>query len=202
MSTMLRYFILNFWVLSALLCSGFLSNSAFADFTVRGHIVIKDSIYYLKTDNPSSEHLIIAADEQVQKHLQCLEEDDYLSGAASVINGSHFVLKSVEYVGINKLLASWRDDSEVFNFYDFRTFYYWQFNKGINRFRGPFPYHYVLSPNGGSTNLCSWKIFITNETEVVFGVINFVGSSRVRLDIYDSNTGEIYMTKILFKTNF
>jgi len=232
------------YVVIYLVANCFVMTKASAEFNVRGRIVIKDSIYYLKLENKKTDHLIIAVDDIVQSNLKCLKEGDYLSGTANLINGTHIALKSVEHVGLQKLLANWRNDREVFNFSDFKTFYYWQFSKKIfekykirnvrfeqlsrtsniskqskrevkeetaktqtvsretNRFRGPFPYHYILSPNDNNFESCSWKMFITNETEVVFAILKWISNKQIRIDIYDSNNGEILMTKHLIQTSF
>lgn len=187
-----------FTVISLIAC--LFPNNVKAEITIRGRVNIKDSIYYLQLDNKKIDHLIIAADDLVQSHLKCLRTGDYLSGAASIINGTHIALKSVEYVGLRKLLTNWRNNNEVFHFSDFKTLHYWQFNREVNKMRGPFPYHYILSPNGSNYNNCSWKIFITNDSEVVFGILRWVASNQIRLDIYDSNNGEILMTKQLFQS--
>lgn len=189
-----------FYVVISLIAHCFFSDSVKAEVTVRGRVNIKDSIYYLNFDNKKSDHLIIAVDDLVQSNLKCLRTGDYLSGAASMINGTHIALKSVEYVGLQRLLSNWRNDNEIFRFSDFKTLHYWQFNKGINKTRGPFPYHYILSPNGSNYNNCSWKIFITNDTEVVFGILKWETGNQIRIDIYDSNNGEILMTKHLIQS--
>lgn len=190
-----------FFVVISLIAHCFISDIAKAEITVRGRVNIKDSIYYLQFDNKKSDHLIIAVDDLVQSHLKCLRTGDYLSGTASMINGTHIALKSVEYVGLKKLLTNWRNDNEIFHFSDFKTLHYWQFNKDLNKARGPFPYHYILSPHGHNHNNCSWKIFITNDTEVVFGILKWIFSNQIQLDIYDSNNGEVLMTKKLIQSS-
>ncbi len=191
----------HFCLVFSLIAQCLFLSTASADFTAKGRIRIKDSIYYLQFDNKKMDYLIIAVDDLVHSHLQCLKEGDYLSGTAKIINGSHVALKSVEYVGLKALLANWRNDNEVFYFSDFKTFYYWQFQKSANRFRGPFPYHYILSPNGRKpSDPCSWKIFITNDVEVVYGVLRWMTTDRIRMDLYDSNTGEIHIIKHLHQS--
>ncbi len=165
---------------------------------VQGLIFVKTGDYYLHTDNADYE--LITTDPLVLERLRCLNDGDSISGNGFKVNANQISLNTIEYVGLKKLLAYWYNKQEVFNFADFSNLNYWHYSMGSKLVRGPFKFHYALSPVGKKNGQCNWKIFIADDREVVLGNLKWIAERILQIEIYDSNTGEIYSTKQLIQT--
>ena len=122
-----------------------------------------------------------------------------MSGSASVISEDQILLRSIDYVGLQKLTGAWRNDTEIFRFYDFRNFSYWNFDRVTQKYRGPFDYHYALSPYGEVSPRCLFKMFILDNFGVTLGSLEWAAEDQVHLQIYDPDTGEVSSTKHLIR---
>lgn len=167
---------------------------------VHGFISIKEGQYYLFSKSENSEFLLTPLDSLVMERLLCLKDGDSISGVGQQINSNEILLGSIEYVGLKKILAYWYNKHEIFNFSDFGNFNHWLYSNGNKVIRGPFRYRYALSPTSKKNDLCTWKIFIADERKVILGNIKWISDHILQLEIYDSNSGEIFSTKNLIQT--
>ncbi len=174
----------------------------FADASIKGTLVIDDGHYAIEPTGSTQRLFILTTDNVVRSRLACLKEGDFISGTATRFNQTHVTVRSIDYVGLKDLVATWRDEDEVFTFSNYRTFYYWDFNKNSNRFVGPYSYHYALSPYGENPDQCLWKIFIIDSVGVVLGSLEWSAEDQIHLQIYDTDTGEVSSNKHLIRGVF
>lgn len=167
---------------------------------IKGQIVLKNARFYLKTNSSDSESLLVTDSQTVLERLKCLRAGDSISGTGQIISKSEVLLQTMEYVGLKRLLTTWYNNNEVFSFKDNKSFQYWHYNMGRNLYRGPFSFHYTLSPAGTKFRRCFWKIFIADEREVILGNIFWLREGHIQIDLFDSNTGEIINTKKLIQS--
>ncbi|MEY4616609.1 MAG: hypothetical protein RJB66_1569 [Pseudomonadota bacterium] len=166
---------------------------------IKGRVTIEEGYYRLIPEGSTKKFNLIITDELVQSRIRCLKEGDFISGNALSANESQIQLHSIDYVGLTALFGTWRNESEIFRFDDFQNFQYWNFNKAKEHYRGPFAYHYALSPAGEELGLCSWKIFILDSVGVTLGTLEWAADDEIFLQVYDSETGEVTSSKRLIR---
>ena len=169
--------------------------SGFCDYNIKGKIIINGGYYYLIPEGSNKRLLIEVSDRIIRARLTCLDDGDHLSGTAKKIGTENVNINSIEYVSLNKLIASWRDENEIFTFSDFRNLYYWDFSRKNNKFHGPFIYHYALSPYGENLDQCLWKVFLIDNAGVILGSLEWFAEDQIMLKLYDSESGEVSSTK-------
>lgn len=140
---------------------------------------------------------IQVTDPLMESRLRCLKQGDNLAGHSSLIDDNTMNIESIEHVGLNELIGTWRGPDEVFKFVDSSSFYYWTKPTNETSFKGPFHYRYILSPYGDNPSQCKWKIFIVNPKRVVLGSLQRAGENRNLLELYDPDTGNVTATKSL-----
>jgi hypothetical protein len=184
-----------------LFASFFIASIAIADASIKGTVLVIDGEYYVEPEFSTQRLKIVIPDEFVRNRLKCLNEGDFIWASAKRFSQDFVVISSINYVGLKRLIAAWRNESEVFKFSDFRNFYYWNFNPTQIQFQGPFKFHYALSPDGDNPHQCLWKIFII-DSEVVLGSLEWTAEDQIHIKVYDTVTGEISYTKHLIKGVF
>lgn len=177
---------------------------AHADVQIKGLLAVENESYFIQLQGVNQRLRAKTADAMVQARLECLGHGDFISGTALRLNQEDVVISSINYVGLRKLIGTWRNTNEIFKFTDFKTFYYWNFNRntGSNTLRGPFAFHYAISPYGDTPKQCHWKIFFIDSTSVILGSLEWIDDDQIQILLYDSDTGEISTSKRLIRSVF
>ena len=190
MSRSIRYSIL-IW---SIVLIGVLSQYAFLLFlnfqdSVSG-LLIRDSQerLSLKVVNNKT-YAIITESEDVLHDLLRIRSGDFLV-AQGVINNDTFLLKSIEMVGLRKLIGLWGTSDripKVFSFLDFNNLtihndsFFSQNPSQENR-----TFDYSVSPSFGE----SWTIFLSQDRANFSGTLVF-HESQLKLNIVDKRTGNV-----------
>jgi hypothetical protein len=173
-----------------------------SDASFKGNLTVIDNHYYFIPYGSKQKLAVVVLDPLIKARLNCLKEGDFLTGKGHRFTPEQLVISSIEYVGLTDLLGTWRDEDEVFRFTDMRNFYYWDFQHGDTQFKGPFSYHYALSPFGDNPEQCMWKIFIIDSAGVVLGSLDWSAEDQIHMQFYDTDTGEVTSIKHLIRTTF
>lgn len=149
----------------------------------------KTSFLFLNKSDNKNYH-ITGATPIIATYLAKLSDGDFVSvdGSRNVIE-SVITVASINYVGLKSLLGTWYgDDNFCYTFVNNTDF-----NLSRRSGRSCIPannltYTYILNPDSRSQG---WVMLVAGEYASYVGDLKINNSSTARLELYDSETGEI-----------
>ena len=130
---------------------------------IEGTINIVGSTFFILSDKDGDEqtYQITAANRSIESSLRGLRSGDYVEAEGVLHKPSDtFLIKTIFFVGIRRLLGSWVNKSNaIFHFLDFRYLNLYRFIKPQEFPARPQRFQYHISPESNN----SWSIWISNE---------------------------------------
>ncbi len=157
----------------------------------------QDGVYIKRLQNPLSQK-IVPASQGLLIDLQKLSTGDFIIGSGRFDpHRQLFVLASIDTVGLQQILGSWRSSSgQIFEFRDFVRLNLYNTHQRVRLARRgvsspKFFMHrqmtYTLAPESGEN---IWSIFMADRQGVHIGSMN-LSSRKMDLTLYDTVTGQI-----------
>ncbi|MGZ3743846.1 MAG: hypothetical protein ACXVB1_14400 [Pseudobdellovibrionaceae bacterium] len=179
----------------------FLSESQAMGFQVfRGFLTKRNSNYYFTSVNTDSFYQTHALNRNVEDNLKRFENGDFIigSGVLDVVN-KKINIESVDYVGLRRLLGSWRGTDGIMVFKDFSTMSFTpqlsdinenKIGNNITNYQKEF--RYSMSPSDGN----EWALFVSDDKGTSFATMEITKKSVI-MKIYESESGKIVRTLTL-----
>lgn len=164
--------------------------SAWAD-TLHGYVFVSNNNYYLSDSDTHRSYLLTPSNALAQEALSKLKSFDTMTATGSFETGQTFIVDSVDFVALRRLIGIWRAPQTVVNFMDYSRVNF-HVSAGHNS-----EYQYALSPGPGD----SWRIFFTDTSSVVLGNI-LIDQGHAEIEVFDPKTGEVAQKFELEKLNF
>lgn len=157
------------------------STASLAD-TFAGILNIKNDGYYLVDSNLNTDIPLKAGTTVVKDKLALLKTRDFVMGAGEMINNV-WVVNSIDFVGLRDLIGLWMGNTTYLNFKDFSRVHIYHPGKITEQS----DLNYSISP--GQKN--QWKVFFSNESQVVLSTLILNDNQSATIQFYDSETGEV-----------
>ncbi len=122
---------------------------------------------------------LVAGTDSAKRSLEKLNDGDVIKGSAQLIQDT-YVVQSVDFVGLQRILGLWKTKSTVINFVDFSQV----------QFHVPgslSSYHYAISP---TNSLDQWQVYFSDSSSVVLGSLSVNDQSAV-IQLFDTETGNV-----------
>jgi hypothetical protein len=173
-----------------------ISCQSFAQIKFRGKVIRVGADVYVVEEGSKKNFTLYSADPEIREHINLLSQGDFIEGVATSITPPRLFVESIDFVGLKKILGTWKTNKRVFDFKDFNLLSIWSFDFGNDFFSRKKNYTYSISPGEGP----DWQVFVADENHVVVGSLDFVDNIAI-LTIYDSNTGSSREVITLEKIN-
>lgn len=149
----------------------------------------KTSVAFLnKSDNKRYD--LTSGTPLIATYIAKLSDGDFVSvdGSRDVVE-SRLTINSINYVGLKSLIGTWYGDNDFcYNFMNNTDF-------NVSRRSGrrcmptsDFTYTYLLNPDSRNQG---WVMLVSGEYRSFVGDLKIVSASTARLQLYDSETGEV-----------
>lgn len=150
--------------------------------TIRGYLVLESDPYRFIEANTLKSFKLRIATESAKQAIQKLHQFDAIQGVASLVNGDTYVLESIEFVGLRKLIGKWQSPAELYQFLDYNRLAVTENEKTHNL-------SYALSPGQGN----AWRMFFTDENSVAIGSLK-LENEVAQIEIFDPESGQVSRT--------
>jgi hypothetical protein len=158
--------------------------------TLQGFIFVSNNNHYITDSLTHKSYLVSPSNNVAAEGLSKLKSFDTMTGTG-MIEGQVFILDSVDFVALRRLIGIWRAPQTVVNFMDYSRVNF-RVPAGQNS-----QYQYALSPGPGDT----WRIFLTDKSSVVLGTL-LIDNSHAQIEVFHPKTGEVSQKFELEKLNF
>lgn len=173
-------------------------------FTFRGKIErINEEIYLSESRSKLSLKMDYSNDISKQQ-LERLKPGDYASVTATVdeLNPNHIYVTSVDYVGLQTLLGTWKSEINLcYEFTGFTTFYvYTPNNKGLcvrqnnkNSFKPQVnKYNFFINPD-----IDAWNLLISSTDNNFVGELMIHDANNIEIQLFDNQTDAVLDSIVL-----
>ncbi len=178
-----------------------LQNQGIASDPVRGLVKIGDegrvTLLSIETGEPILQ--LVPQTFEVKKIFQKLETGDLVSGMGHSCEARFFCVDNIEYVGLKKILGTWKGKDEVWDFTTFEDLDLYLLNPDRNELAPPSlkkQLYYTITPSSGSQN---WKVFLADQNSVALASLVLDKDSAV-VTLIDPKTGQPQKITTLQKT--
>lgn len=185
-------------LINLVFCFAF-SISAQASETIKGRIKVIDNTYLLVTKSQIAYTLDFTSSVSEQQ-IKRLKNGDFASVSASIstISPSLIYVTSVDYVGLDILIGTWRSDSNMcYEFTTFTRLYVYAPDELGLCLRGTNPdtfgkYNYFINPDVGA-----WNMLISSSNSEFVGELNIVDEDHLEIELFDARTDATLGTIVL-----
>lgn len=126
--------------------------------------------------------------------LSRLENLDFVR-CSGHLEASRAFVNSIDFVGLRRILGSWKAGNLLFQFYSFSDLSIFSVTSNPNLPHGN--YKYAITPANTPQD---WRIFFTDEKQVLVGSLNFSpGATSAMIQLYDSSSGRVVQKIHLLK---
>lgn len=160
------------------------SSLAYSQIKFSGKVIRVGADVYVVEENSKKNYTLYSADPEIREHINLLSQGDFIEGVASSIAAPRIFVESIDFVGLKKILGTWKTNKRVFDFKDFNLLSIWSFDFTNDFFSRKKNYTYSIIPGEGP----DWQVFVADENQVVVGSLDFVDNIAI-LTIYDTKTG-------------
>jgi hypothetical protein len=158
------------------------------EYLFKGKITITDKSYSIFDEYTEQEYKIFTRTRSIFQTIIQLENGDYISGSAFMDPEGKLLITSIDFVGLKRLLGIWSGKNHIMNFDSISNMSIWNFEKGVNwKYWGPFSYSYSITPDDEG----KWKIFFSDDKNVILALLHCVDSNHITISTYDSNDGSV-----------
>lgn len=147
--------------------------------SISGQIFKVDTGYSFLDATNGHQYKLVAGTDSAKRSLEKLNDGDTIKGSAQLIQET-YVVQSVDFVGLQRILGLWKTKSTVVNFVDFSQV----------QFHVPgalSSYHYAISPTNTSDQ---WQVYFSDSSSVVLGSLS-VDDQRAVIQLFDTETGNV-----------
>lgn len=136
------------------------------------------------TDN-STEYELVINNQDTLKTILKLSNSDFISGSGS-FKSKKLSLESIDFIGLNKLIGSWKNKDKVYNFKNYTDLQVFNFNSsnGTTPQLRKINYKYSIAPYEEE----GWAMFLTANNQNYFTVIQ-LDETNLKIIVFDPNTG-------------
>lgn len=185
-------------LINLVFCFAF-SSTAHADETIKGRIKKIDNTYLLVTKTQVAYTLDFTSAVSEQQ-IKRLNNGDFASVTAnfSSISPSLIYVTSVDYIGLESILGTWRSESDMcYEFTSFTRLYVFGPNKDGQCERDVNPdkygkYNYFINPDVGA-----WTMLISNSNSEFFGELSIIEENHLEIELFDNQTDATLGTIVL-----
>lgn len=122
---------------------------------------------------------LVAGTDAAKKSLEKLNNGDIVKGTASLIQET-YVIESIDFVGLQRLLGLWKTKSTIVNFVDFSTVQF-HIPGMLNN------YNYAISPTNMNDQ---WQVYFSDSSSVILGALT-VSDQNATITLFDTETGNV-----------
>ena len=153
-----------------------------------GSVVNGRTRKYIYISKENRKYLLSGATPIISTYLTKLSEGDFLSIDATVNpSKTTMTVRSINYVGLRKLLGNWvGDDDRCYNFVTHTDFIVSKKFGVVCLDTMRTDYTYLINPN---TDL--WTMLVAGQYGSFIGDVNIIDDRNVQIDLYNSQTGEV-----------
>lgn len=147
--------------------------------SISGQIFKVDTGYSFLDATSGRQYKLVAGTDSAKRSLEKLNDGDAIKGSAQLIQET-YVVQSVDFVGLQRILGLWKTKSTVVNFVDFSQV----------QFHVPgslSSYHYAISPTNTSDQ---WQVYFSDSSSVVLGSLS-VDDQHAVIQLFDTETGNV-----------
>lgn len=147
--------------------------------SISGQIFKVDTGYSFLDSVNGHQYKLVAGTDSAKRSLEKLNDGDAIKGSAQLIQET-YVVQSVDFVGLQRILGLWKTKSTVVNFVDFSQV----------QFHVPgslSSYHYAISPTNTTDQ---WQVYFSDSSSVVLGSLS-VDDQRAVIQLFDTETGNV-----------
>jgi hypothetical protein len=162
--------------------------------TFSGYMTKKDKDFYFTPKNSEFYYKIAAQNPDVQDSLDRLSNGDFIAGNGTLDTANKKLsIKSIDYVGLRKLLGPWIGTEGTLLFKDFSTmrftprFFDINLDSRLTNYQKEF--RYSLTPSDGN----EWGLFLSDDKSTTFATVEFT-KNKVIIKIFESESGKIVRT--------
>jgi hypothetical protein len=158
------------------------------EYLFKGTIKVDGDKYSIFDEYTQQEFTFFTYNHSIFLTISQLETDDYISGSAFLDPENRLRISSIDFVGLKRLLGLWSNNQGIINFQNFNDVSLWNFEKTKDvKYWGPFNYIYSITPDDEG----KWKIFFSDEDNVILALLNCADKNHITISIYNSNDGSI-----------
>lgn len=182
----------SFWAL--LLATGLFALGAKAD-NLAGVLQKKDGSFFIHLASTNQVYAIANMSAEASESLIKLESGDYINGSGDVDEkGRKVSLKTLDYVGLKKLLGIWYSGDAVMNFSSFNQLSVYPFGAGFKNINIAIPpakndFRYSTAPYYGER----WALFLSDNVGTTFATLE-MGADSATLRTFSPQTGAVLRT--------
>ena len=183
-------------LLSLILC--FAASLSLANESISGFFIVAGQNNYKIILEKNTVLTLRPGNTEVAAQLKNLKNSDIIRGVGTFINNDTLILDSIDFVGLKRLIGTWRSAKTILDFKNFDDVTFYQLSTALAKSIRT-DYKYVVSPGGNS----NWQMFFLDENDVTIANLVLPEGNRAQLTFYDPETGltkaTMYLTKVKYR---